>query len=282
MPVIGDSSAVLEFEKMLPQHQAAITLLNSVLQNPQVTTVNWLDLACGKGQIISQLNENLTPENRKKIIYHGYDINVDYSKIVSRIADNLSFMDYAVHIGDLSSFDNILHTNIKFDFITCTNVTHEVHPQKFFEIIYGAIKRLNVNGLLFLYDMESLSNPELGALPLKANDIKRLIETILGTAGSGFKASPSTWSHRTCKGWSLVINRNYLGVSNEELEKSTTNILDVLHDEIQTMLSKKIIECKQVLETFTSYGTETSDEEEQKMTSLYEFWSLHKALEELI
>ncbi|MCB6201001.1 MULTISPECIES: methyltransferase domain-containing protein [Lachnospiraceae] len=282
MPVIGDSSAILEFEKMLPQHQAAITLMNSVLQNPLVDKVNWLDLACGKGQIISQLNENLTLENRKKITYYGYDINVDYTKIVSKIADNLNFMDYVIHIGDLSSFDNILPKDLKFDFITCTNVTHEIHPQKFLEIILGVIKRLNAYGQLFLYDMESLSNPELGALPLKASDIKRLVETILRVAGSDFKVCPSTWSHRTCKGWSLVINRNYLGVSNDNFVKSTTKILDALHNEIGMMLNMKLTECKQVLDTFTSYGTETSDEEEQKMTSLYEFWSLHKALEDLI
>lgn len=84
MFIIGDSSAVLEFERMLPQHQAAITLLSSLLQNPQVDKFYWLDLACGKGQIISQLNENLTIENRKKIIYHGYDINVDYLKELNK------------------------------------------------------------------------------------------------------------------------------------------------------------------------------------------------------
>lgn len=85
MSIIGDSSAVLEVERMLPQHQAAITLLSSLLQDPQVDKFYWLDLACGKGQIISQLNENLTIENRKKIIYHGYDINVDYLKIVKKL-----------------------------------------------------------------------------------------------------------------------------------------------------------------------------------------------------
>lgn len=282
MPVIGDSSAVLEFEKMLPQHQAAITLLNTVLQNPQINKVDWLDLACGKGQIISQLNENLTLENRKKIIYHGYDINVDYSKIVNQMADKLNFMDYAMYIGDLSLFDNILPKDAMFDFITCTNVTHEIHPQKFFEIILGAIKKLNTYGQLFLYDMESLSNPELGALPLKASDIKGLIETVFRASGSGFTVSPSTWSHRTCKGWSLVINRNYLSISNEQFEDCTSKIISALRDEIQIILSNKLSECKRVLDIFTSYGTETSDEEEQKMAALYEFWSLHKALEELI
>ena len=175
MSIIGDSSAVLEVERMLPQHQAAITLLSSLLQDPHVDKFCWLDLACGKGQIISQLNENLTIENRKKIIYHGYDINKDYLKIVKQITDKMEFMDYVLHIGDLSSFDDILPKDTLFDFVTCTNVAHEIHPQKFFEIIIGVLKRLNENGQLFLYDMESLSNPELGALPLKANDIKCLI-----------------------------------------------------------------------------------------------------------
>ena len=197
MSIIGDSSAVLEFERMLPQHQAAITLLSSLLQNPQVDKFYWLDLACGKGQIISQLNENLTIENRKKIIYHGYDINVDYLKIVKQITDKMEFMGSDLHIGDLSSFDDILPKDTKFDFVTCTNVTHEIHPQKFFEIIIGVLKRLNEDGQLFLYDMESLSNPELGALPLKANDIKCLIEVIFKTVGSDFKVSPSTWIHCT-------------------------------------------------------------------------------------
>ena len=282
MSIIGDSSAVLEFARMLPQHQAAITLLSSLLQNPQVDKFYWLDLACGKGQIISQLNENLTIENRKKIIYHGYDINVDYLKIVKQITDKMEFMGSDLHIGDLSLFDDILPKDTKFDFVSCTNVTHEIHPRKFFEIVIGVLKRLNEDGQLFLYDMESLSNPELGALPLKANDIKCLIEVIFKTVGSNFKVSPSTWIHRTCKGWSVVINRKHLGIENDEFEKYNAVIINNLNKEIQTMLAKKLKECKQVLESYTTYGTETGDDEEQKISALYEFWALNKVLEELL
>lgn len=282
MSIIGDSSAVLEFERMLPQHQAAITLLSSILQNPQVDKFYWLDLACGKGQIISQLNENLTSDNRKKIIYHGYDIDVSYSKIVMQMADKLDFMDFDVHIGDLSLFNDILPRDIMFDFVTCTNVTHEIHPQKFFEIIIGALKRLNEDGQLFLYDMESLTNPELGALPLKANDIKCLIEVIFRSAGSDFKASPSTWAHKTCKGWSIVINRKHLGIENKEFERCNNVIIENLHNEIQAMLARKLNECKRVLEIYTTYGTETGDDEGQKISALYEFWALNKAMEELL
>ncbi|MCH5296701.1 MAG: methyltransferase domain-containing protein [Ruminococcus sp.] len=281
MSVIGDSSAVFELNRMLPQHQAAITLINTIIQNPNIKEFDWLDLACGKGQIISQLNENLTLAHRRKIVYHGYDINADYSKMVTRIAKDLQFKDYSVAIGDLAMFQNIVSDQNKFDFITCTNVTHEIHPQKFFEVIIGAIKRLSEKGHLFLYDMESLTNPELGALPLKASEVGFLIEVILKTAGSEFKASPSTWSHRTCKGWSIVINREFLGIDNEDLEKQGKEIIKNLHDTINSMLNKKLDECKQVLNSYTDYGTETGEDEAQKISALYEFWALHNALEDL-
>lgn len=280
MPVIADSSAVLEVAKMLPQHQAAITLLNSIVQNPKLSKINWLDLACGKGQIISQLDENLTTGNRKKISYYGYDINVDYSKFVMKIASKLEFDSYNVEIGDLTMFDRALPDDILFDFITCTNVIHELHPQKFLNMLIHAIKRLNINGQLFIYDMESLTNPELGALPLKGAEIKQLIDTVLKAAGSTFEVSPSTWMHRTCSGWSLVINRNYLGVETNAFEEDP-NILLLLKREIEKLLKNKLEECTRVLNIFTDYGTETSDEEQQKQISLYEFWAIHKALEEL-
>lgn len=105
---------------------------------------------------------------------------------------------------------------------------------------------------------------------------------IFKTVGSGFRVSPSTWNHRTCKGWSVVINRKHLGVENNEFEKNNAIIINNLNKEIQTMLAKKLKECRQVLESYTAYGTETGDDEEQKISALYEFWALNKAMEELI
>ena len=51
MALISDSDAVLDIRRILPQHQSAITLLNTILQNPGVTDCFWLDLACGKDRL---------------------------------------------------------------------------------------------------------------------------------------------------------------------------------------------------------------------------------------
>ena len=75
MPGIADSHAVLDEDKLLSQHQAALTLLQHRLADPDVARFSWLDLACGKGQIFSQLESNLSPKLRSKIFYYGYDPN---------------------------------------------------------------------------------------------------------------------------------------------------------------------------------------------------------------
>ena len=74
MSGIADSSA--EFtKKVFAQHQAAITLLGQLLVDPAVSQVDWLDLGCGKGQILAQLEHNIPEkEVRAKIGYCGYDL----------------------------------------------------------------------------------------------------------------------------------------------------------------------------------------------------------------
>ncbi|AKL94711.1 methylase involved in ubiquinone/menaquinone biosynthesis [Clostridium aceticum] len=281
MTIISDSDATLELQRILPQHQSAITLLNTTLQNPQVRQITWLDLACGKGQIISQLKENLSDENRKKIVYDGYDINVGFTKVASRIAGNLDFKDYNFNHGDLSKFTNILEPSQKFDFITCTNVAHELHPNCFVTLVIESLKRLSDIGQLFIYDMESLINPELGALPLKGNEIKDLLNIIFECVGSQYKVHPSVWIHKTCRGWSVVINRPHLNVCNGVFDDKKEEITNRVKDKISNILEIRFNECCELLNTFTIYGADTAEDEQLKLAALYEFWAISNAKEEI-
>jgi hypothetical protein len=60
MTKLRDSKAILDTERLLTQHQAIITIIQGLLGNPALTEYKWLDLACGKGQIISQLDINIS------------------------------------------------------------------------------------------------------------------------------------------------------------------------------------------------------------------------------
>lgn len=280
MALIADSDAVLDVGRILPQHQAALTLLNTRLQDPDVTEFSWLDLACGRGQIIAQLLENLTPGNRKKLTYVGFDINVDHTRSAEQLASKLALRKYEFHQGDLSRFADIISDPQKFDFITCTNTAHEVEPIAFTKIILDSILRLSETGELFVYDMESLTEPELGALPWNAKEISSISKVIFDILEPRFEVQPSTWSHRNVKGWNATIPRKFIKKKDSEILEIKPQIMEKLKIAVQKILKERFEECNKVLDAFCRFGAATPAEEQDKLSALYKFWALHRAIGE--
>src|SRR5687767_15127788 len=122
---IGDSNAFRSNDRTLPQHQAALTLLQGLLADPKVTTIDWLDLACGRGQIICCLDENLSVQARRKLRYVGYDVREEYTKETAKTAASLGLNSHHVKVGVLEDFSKVYGERL-FDFITLTNTVHEV------------------------------------------------------------------------------------------------------------------------------------------------------------
>jgi len=279
MGAIADSDAVHDIRRILPQHQSALTLLNGKLQNPAVQSFRWLDLACGKGQIISQLEENLSANQRQKLAYLGYDINVEHTRTAERMADALQFASYSFQHGDMSSFNGVVDSGMKFDFITCTNTAHELQPGAFAALFLDALRRLSPKGELFVYDMESLTKPELGALPWRSAEINTLLNAAFEVLGTSFHVEPSGWSHSTCKGWSVTIQREYIDKTDEQIGEAQQQISERLESEIGKILDERLQECNRMLDSFCRFGAETADDATAKLLALYEFWALHRAKE---
>lgn len=277
MTSIADSDAVHDIRRILPQHQSALTLLNGKLQNPAVKSFRWLDLACGKGQIIAQLSENLSAKQRKKLSYVGYDINVEHTRTAERMADSLALAAYEFLHGDMSSFNDIVKADARFDFITCTNTAHELQPGAFASLLLSALRRLTSAGELFVYDMESLTKQELGALPWRSVEIEALLNAAFEVLGTDFRVDPSGWSHTTCKGWSVTIQRGYINKTDDEIQAAQVKISERLEIEIDRILSERLAECDRLLDTFCRFGADTPEDVSARLLALYEFWALHRA-----
>lgn len=278
MTSLAESDAFHDIRRILPQHQSALTLLNGKLQNPAVNSFRWLDLACGKGQIIAQLSENLSAKQRKKLAYVGYDINVENTRTAERMADSLTLAAYEFLHGDMSSFNDIVKADSRFDFITCTNTAHELQPGAFATLLLGALRRLTSAGELFVYDMEHLTKPELGALPWRSVEIEALLNAAFEVLGTDFRVDPSGWSHATCKGWSVTIQRGYINKTDAEIQKAQTKISERLEVEIDRILSERLLECDRLLDTFCRFGADTPEDVSARLMALYEFWALHRAM----
>lgn len=274
---IADSDAVYDTNKILPQHLAALTLLNGHLQNPSVESAHWLDIACGKGQIIAHLDKNLSIGNRAKLSYVGYDINIDFLRTARKTAEGLNLQAADFILGDLSSFSKLVPMDRKFDFITCTNTAHEMERGCFACLFLDALLRLSDSGELFIYDMESLIKPELGALPWRKQEIDELINAAFNTLGTKFRPQLCEWPHSTVRGWSVVIQREYIKVTNEMIIEKRDDISKLLEGIIDGILDSRLKECNGFLEAFCKCGTQTPEDTSDKINALYEFWAIHRA-----
>jgi SAM-dependent methyltransferase len=282
MSALADSSAVLDPERLLSQHQAALTLLQSRLADPQLSVLRWLDLACGKGQILAQLDENLTPLQRGKIEYVGFDLNVKFGQFTEMRAAQLALKSAKVEYGELTRFSEIVRKGLQFDFITFTNTIHEINPSNLAGILFDCICRLTPTGSLFVYDMETLPIPELGAVPWKAAEMASIVDALLGGVGvAGYKPAVGGWIHRTVRGWNILIEKSHILHENSGIEISRDQAIGLGCAKIIEVLQRRRDDCCRALESLTKYGSATEGENVQKLAALYEFWAVKRALGEV-
>jgi hypothetical protein len=277
---IADSSAVKDSERILSQHQAALTLLQARLSAPETHRVVWLDLACGRGQIIASLDDNLSEAARRKIEYWAYDVDQNLARETGKTAKRMGFAKVEILIGDLSDFSRILPANIFFDFITLTNTIHEIEPSRLANILVSCITRLADTGILFIYDMERIKPPELGALPWSRDDIRRIVYRVLDALGaSEYRPEIGRWNHKSCDGWNIQLQRQYLCISRTEASTRNDDAVGNTSKEISSILAGRLKQCIASLDALTIHGAETVEEQESKERLLYEFWALWRALE---
>lgn len=278
MSVLADSDAVQDHERQFAQHQAILTIVQGVLNNPAIAEFCWLDLACGKGQIITHLDVNLGDKARKKIRYFGYDIQPDHTRLAEERAEGLGLKSLNFKHGDLSAFSKLYPADCSFDLITLTNTVHEVAPQSVASLLMDAIERLSDRGLLFVYDMESLPVPELGAVTWTRSEVKDLLATLISTLGvTEYEPEPGQWRHKSCYGWNVQLERRFIPLTPDILRVRAATAIAATEARIQILMSNKLATCSASLESITKYGTETEQENADKIALLFQFWALVRA-----
>jgi ubiquinone/menaquinone biosynthesis C-methylase UbiE len=226
MDSIADSSAFRDDDRMLPQHQAALTLLQGLLSDPTIKTLTWLDLACGRGQILTGIGTGLSPAARGKVEYVGYDMSHDHTQETDKLASTLGFHTHNVKVGYLADFQKLLPAGTKFSFITLTNTIHEVRPGQVGSVLVEAVARLASDGCLFIYDMETIRPPELGAVPWTAGEMAEILASLLSALGiTQYEPAVGTWKHRSCDAWNVQIYREHLGISDDAFSSNRTEAL---------------------------------------------------------
>jgi len=279
MPAIGDSDAFRDDRRVLTQHHAAITLIQPRLTSPARSRLRWLDLACGRGQIIGSFREAFSDEVRARIDYVAYDIDQHFVRETAKAAEALRLGSVEGVVGDLAVLDSIMPPDWVLDYITFTNTAHEIVPITLVHAILGAFSRLSNAGLFYAYDMETLDKPELGAISWTREEIDRIVQATLKALGSTYQPEASRVPHTTTSGWSIVVEAAHIGVDRDEIRERRQYVIGILRREIDSVLRSRLGRCSSALQSLTISGVSTAEEESIKLKYLYEFWALTRSLE---
>lgn len=282
MESLSDSSAFYDENRQLAQHQSILTIIQGILGDPKLTLYSWLDLACGKGQIIAQLEKNLNEESRAKIEYFGYDIQNEYIKITEKKASSLNLKSFRINTGEISHFPDIYDSMNKFDLITLTNTVHEIMPTVVSSLLFESLIRLNSTGYLFIYDIEKLPNPELGAITWKKTEFEEIVKAFLENVGiNDINPISGQWQHQSCMGWNIQLKREYFDIDIEETIRNKHTILEGTNAVIKDIIDRKFEDFRKALESLTLYGPENKEEQNQIIEYLHGFWAISRAKESI-
>ena len=275
--LLADSNAVLVEGRVLAQHQAALGLVRQMAQDPEVSQISWLDLACGRGQILSNIEHVIPKRRRNKIKYVGFDISREYALETENRARGL-FPDVRVEICDLGRFESYLGSSDVFDLVTMTNTAHEISPRVLGETFVSALCRTSLDGCFYMYDMEKLPDPELGAIPWAGAEIERIFHNILRVAGADEASLPdiAVWPHKSCTCWNLQLHRSHLQVENLNGHKET--MIEAATNVIRGALEEKLVALHSMLSSICRYGPETLEESQNVVHLLYDYWAVSRAL----
>jgi ubiquinone/menaquinone biosynthesis C-methylase UbiE len=283
--LIAASDAVLDAGKLLPQHQAILVVIQDILNDPALETFEWLDLACGRGQIIVQLEHNLPSRLREKICWTGFDAQNDFLMKAVKRAETLGFRKVEYESGYLARFPAIIPDTKKFDLITFTNAAHEITPLSLTTVLLEGTLRLREDGRLFFYDMESLpaGHSELGAVTWLTTEIEEIMETFCHHLGVvGYRPACGNWKHSSCGAWNIHLRKKHLNISDPDIAARKGFVIDATGDVIRSILSRKLKACRSALETVTVYGPENVSEVGYTSRLLHDLWALTRALEVLL
>jgi hypothetical protein len=276
MPALADSKSILLPDRVLPQHQTALTLIKNCVECPTVTSFRWLDLACGQGQILTTASSVLGSV-AKKITYVGIDVDQRYAVKAEQLGRAL-FGVSTVHISELHCFERCL-SDEPFDFITFTNSAHEISPAQLGSVLVGAICRLHQQGQLFAYDMESLPELELGAVPWTGPEMESVFHEVL-RAGSETQYLPkaASWSHKTCRTWSLLVDRRHFSSAWIGDPTSQDKMKTAAAHQIAQLLRRKLLESNKALESLAKFGMPEGDGPGLAKSLAYDYWAIARAL----
>lgn len=140
------------------------------------STVKWLDLCCGNGNILLQVKKSMG-RSATQIEYFGFDIdknNIDECEKIIHL-EELDKCLAGINLDVVNLDTSPIPGDNKFDIITLLNVMHEINPFGIYPLLKNALQRCKRNGVLLIVDMINLPHLEWSAITWSGNTLADLL-----------------------------------------------------------------------------------------------------------
>lgn len=271
--VIGDSDAD---PKSYRQHQA----LYEVIKGPLVDgPICWLDLGSGYGSGLSAFARAFSAKARGRIEYYALDGKKSFAEHAALRANELGFAKALPVVGNVTEAGALVPEGVKFSLITLINVTHELDPRAIPRLLAQCIQLLAERGVLFAYDQESLESLELGALCLRADEVRRILIRMFSVLGE-HDVDPlvSQYEHKACMCWAVSLNRKQLKADGRRIAELMSDLVREGELEVAEILKERRTATIDSLRGFANRGSTTEEELHEKASALHDFWRLSDLL----
>lgn len=277
MTTIGDGGAVADDDRDFAHHQLAVQLVDQYLAKHPGQDLRLFDVGCGRGQMIRSLKRALDEPSRQRIRYLGYDADQAYAKETKEIGLTAGLLEVDARIGELSDLAVLVPVDDQFGLICLTNTLHEVNWPTIPTLLLDLMERMDDGGNLFVYDVETESPPELGAIAWRRAEIERLIRALVQQLGSSYEPTALQLAGKSSFAWAITIDQSLLGISGEEFAVRRENAAEVGATVGISILEAKLHACTQALEALTTKGAETVEEESFRTRLLFDYWAIQRA-----
>ena len=274
-------TAIQNIKRDLAQHQTVVTDIQTVLMDPEVSNFKWLDLCCGKGQILANLDSHIEKSQCKKIHFFAYDSNESSIGVTKEIASKYNFGSINTKIAEVKDFCRHRDEYTKCDYITFINSIHEINPFQVMDVINECVLSLSEDGKIYIFDMENINPPELGAIPFFKTEIDRIIDYYFSIIKADSKPQTSLWKYTNTNAWQLIIRRKFLRISNEDIIERYLQKRDELNGLIRSIIEEKKTLIATALDSMYEIGEKiTSEDKDEERMSVYLYWAIKKCLGE--
>lgn len=151
-----------------------------ILKDRCHTSMNWLDVCCGRMALLNHVDKHLKSKCRN-VVYTGFDINVGYLRDCAilvnekRLKDKLAGID--AKIGEVRDLRKIFHGK-QYNLISLSNALHEIEPFYVADLFVECLDLCTDDGVFVIVDMQNLIEHEKYAVTWTDNEIEKILRPL--------------------------------------------------------------------------------------------------------